>query len=238
MTFQANFSGLFRTENAEAFREHLLEHYLPFDGLRTNLVIGPAGEAVDEAGSSRGLSSPEDHQLLLALREISDVVIVSARTALAEQYSASKRIRMAIIQGSQPLGEIPALKRAREDALPVLLISHITQLEQNQHLLANPNVQLIGIDSGRPGRLTLEEIISQLQTLGLKRQLLEAGVTMASQFLGQKLIGRFCLSTVSDSKLDFELHSKYLTDMGSTEHRRRISWRSSDGIFTEWECVR
>ncbi len=238
MPFEASFSTRYSTDDPQLFREHLLGHYLPFDGLRANLVISPTGTTVDAAGSSRGLSSPEDHQLLLALREISEVVIVSAKTAAAEQYSASKLSSIAILQGSSPLGTIPALNENRAGSRPVLLVTHVSQLAQNQHWLENPNVQLVGIESGKPGQLNLEEILSQLQSLGLRRQLLEAGVSMASEFLEQQLIHRFCLSTISDSKLDFELHSKRLTDLGSTEHRQLISWRSSNGIFTEWECVR
>ncbi len=236
MIFEATFSDHFATDSPEVFRRHLLEHYLPFDGLRANLVISPTGSTVDENGSSRGLSSHEDHQLLLALRSISDVVLVSARTAEAEGYGASKLTSLAIIQGSGNLGEIPAVTEYTQGSRPVYVVCHVTQVQNNEHLLSNPNLKLLGLLGGSPGNLDPQEILEQLDARGLRRQLLEAGLRLDSAFLKLNLIARFCLSTVAKVELDAGLHEELLRKLGSASHQLVNSWRSADAIFTEWQC--
>ena len=51
--------------------------------VRVNFVSSLDG-AVTLHGTSRGLSSPEDQKVLALIRDLSDVVLVGAGTALAE----------------------------------------------------------------------------------------------------------------------------------------------------------
>ncbi|MCC5697277.1 dihydrofolate reductase family protein, partial [Klebsiella pneumoniae] len=58
--------------------------------VRVNFVSSLDG-AVTLHGTSRGLSSPEDQKVLALIRDLSDVVLVGAGTALAEGYHGVKR---------------------------------------------------------------------------------------------------------------------------------------------------
>ena len=86
----------------------LAKSYGPWSGIRTNHVVSSTGNFFDESGSSRGLSTPEDLELLLALRNEADLVIVDAATARSEQYKKLSGAHLAIISGSGNFQEIPA----------------------------------------------------------------------------------------------------------------------------------
>ena len=57
--------------------------------LRMNFVSSADG-AVTEQGRSRGLSTPGDHRLFAALRDLADVVLVGAGTARIEGYGPDR----------------------------------------------------------------------------------------------------------------------------------------------------
>jgi riboflavin biosynthesis pyrimidine reductase len=50
------------------------------------MVISLDGSFVDDAGSSRGLSSSDDLRVMLALRALSDCILIGANTARSERY--------------------------------------------------------------------------------------------------------------------------------------------------------
>jgi riboflavin biosynthesis pyrimidine reductase len=88
--------------------EELTKSYGGWDGIRTNHVISSTGSFFDEAGSSRGLSTSEDLELLLALRRQADLVIVDAATARSEQYKKLSSTHLAIVSASGNFNSIPA----------------------------------------------------------------------------------------------------------------------------------
>lgn len=88
--------------------EELAKSYGGWDGIRTNHVISSTGSFFDEAGSSRGLSTSEDLELLLALRRQADLVIVDAATARNEQYKKLSSSHLAIVSASGNFQSIPA----------------------------------------------------------------------------------------------------------------------------------
>jgi riboflavin biosynthesis pyrimidine reductase len=57
-------------------------------GIRANMLASVDG-AVSVDGRSRGLQTPADNQVFTALRDLADVVLVGAATALAEGYRPS-----------------------------------------------------------------------------------------------------------------------------------------------------
>jgi riboflavin biosynthesis pyrimidine reductase len=75
----------------------LLDHYLPLDGVRLNMIVGSSGQFIDETGSSRGLGNELDRSLISHLRKISDVVVTGGETARVEKYSVPKNADLAII---------------------------------------------------------------------------------------------------------------------------------------------
>lgn len=62
----------------------------PARGLRGVMVRSSNQAWVDGSGSSRGLSGPADLEWLVATRSVSDAVLVSAKTAIAENYRPIK----------------------------------------------------------------------------------------------------------------------------------------------------
>lgn len=90
----------------------LAESYGPWSGIRTNHVINSAGSFFDDSGSSRGISTKEDLELLIELRKLSDLVIVDAATARNEQYRKLSSTHLAIVSSSGNFKEIPAAHAA------------------------------------------------------------------------------------------------------------------------------
>jgi riboflavin biosynthesis pyrimidine reductase len=88
--------------------EELAQCYGPWSGIRTNHVVSQSGSFFDESGSSRGLSTPEDLKLLLALRKQADLVIVDAATARNEQYRKLSTTQLAIVSSTGNFESIPA----------------------------------------------------------------------------------------------------------------------------------
>jgi riboflavin biosynthesis pyrimidine reductase len=73
------------------------EQYLPLNGVRLNMVVGPGGQFADESGSSRGISNEIDRSLLVHLRALSEVVVTGGETARIEQYRKPRSAALAII---------------------------------------------------------------------------------------------------------------------------------------------
>jgi riboflavin biosynthesis pyrimidine reductase len=113
-------SGLAKKAQATTI-EQLAKSYGDWNGIRANHVMNSAGHMVDEQGSSRGLSTKDDRELLIALREQSDAVIVDAATARSEKYKALRNSLLVIVSRSGNFREIPATK----DSTRVLLASPI-----------------------------------------------------------------------------------------------------------------
>lgn len=73
-----------------------LSKYVALDGVRVNLVQGQDGVTADPSGSSRGISNPDDRQLLLHLRTLADVVLTDGETARLERYKVPKTSDLAV----------------------------------------------------------------------------------------------------------------------------------------------
>jgi riboflavin biosynthesis pyrimidine reductase len=101
-------------EAAKAFDvPSLTACYGPWVGVRSNHVVDANGNFSGSDGSSRSISTKEDRELLLALRSISDLIVVDASTARLEQYSAPKsRTPLAIVSLSGDFTNIPAVENS------------------------------------------------------------------------------------------------------------------------------
>lgn len=75
----------------------LLASYLDVPLVRVNLVQDAHGAFTDANGSSRGISSPEDRELLLELRALADVVVTDGETARLEKYKVPQVCDLAVI---------------------------------------------------------------------------------------------------------------------------------------------
>ncbi len=101
-------------ETAKAFDvPSLAACYGSWVGVRSNHVLDAHGNFSGSDGSSRSISTKEDRELLLALRSISDLIVVDASTARLEQYRAPKsRTPLAIFSLSGDFTNIPAVENS------------------------------------------------------------------------------------------------------------------------------
>lgn len=105
-------SGL-ASSNQVGTVDELAKSYGFWTGIRTNHVVNATGGFFDDSGSSRGLSTKEDLELLLALRKHADLVVVDAATARKEQYRKLTSAHLAIVSASGNFDSIPAASSSR-----------------------------------------------------------------------------------------------------------------------------
>lgn len=143
----------------------LAKSYGSWTGIRTNHVVSAGGSFFDESGSSRGMSTAEDLELLLALRNEADLVIVDAATARNERYGKLSSAHLAIISATGNFDEITAIRASAG----VTLFSP-AQPSMN----ANSKLEHVSINPAGP----FEAVIEWASKMQLKSLLLEAGPTL------------------------------------------------------------
>ena len=167
----------------------ILETYEPFRGWRANFVVNLDGEFHDEGGSSRGISSLEDRSLLKRLRQLSDVVLVSAKTASVEKLSSTKLSTLAIVAGASPLKGIPALTESN----PVLVIAPRNSTAPVS-LDASTTVTTVWVSNLVPNRISPLELLTAVGSLGFESPIVEFGPDFLRQMVAAGAIDEVCLT--------------------------------------------
>ena len=159
----------------------LAESYGPWTGIRTNHVINSAGSFFDDNGSSRGISTKEDLELLIELRKLSDLVIVDAATARNEQYRKLSSTHLAIISYSGDFTGIPAANATTGVTLfsPVSPASNAGKPSEN-----------FMISTGNPFRDILDWAYSQQ----MNSLLLESGPTLTKLAFESNLVSQSAIT--------------------------------------------
>lgn len=172
--------------------------------IRVNFVSSLDG-AVSVRGSSRGLSSPADQRVLGLIRDLSEVVLVGAGTALAENYRGVRRTEVrgerrrrlglsevppiAVVSGS---GSIPPDSPLITDTIvPTIVftsgdapVEHRTALER-----AGADVVIAGeheVDVGR--------VVGELADRGHYRIGCEGGPGLFGSLIAADLVDELCLT--------------------------------------------
>jgi riboflavin biosynthesis pyrimidine reductase len=159
----AALSGL-ALSNQVSTVEEIAKSYGGWDGIRTNHVMSSTGSFFDEAGSSRGLSTREDLELLLALRSQADLVIVDAATARNEQYKKLSSSHLAIISASGNFQSIPATSSS----------AGLTLFSPSTPSCDDSKLEHVVIDLSEP----FVALLDWARRMQLKALLLEAGPTL------------------------------------------------------------
>jgi riboflavin biosynthesis pyrimidine reductase len=159
----AALSGLALSNQASTVEE-LAKSYGIWDGIRTNHVISSTGSFFDEAGSSRGLSTREDLELLLAIRKQANLVIVDAATARNEQYKKLSSSHLAIVSASGNFKSIPAANAS----------SGATLFSTSNPSRDDSKLEHVVIDPSEP----FVALLDWARRMQLKALLLEAGPTL------------------------------------------------------------
>jgi len=195
----------------------LARSYGLWSGIRTNHVVSSSGSFFDKSGSSRGLSTPEDLELLIALRKQADLVIVDAATARNENYRKLSNTHLAIVSASGNFGSIPATTASAG----VTLFSPASSYRQESQL------DHIEIDPASP----FDALMRWAKKRQLSSLLLEAGPTLT----------RLCFRTagVAQSAITItpRVSPQSLTpDLNpfKTDSRLISAAESSDATFSLW----
>ena len=149
--------------------------------VRSNMAISLDGHYVDDAGSSRGLSSSLDVSILLLLRALSDVVVVGGFTARQEAYApALPRPEFAHLSASPP--RLCVLSRTldfdvndamfqQDVSLPIIITSETREAIWEDRCAALHSVSEMIVLSELTGR----SVINVLTEMKLKSVVSEGG---------------------------------------------------------------
>ena len=164
----------------------------PSPGLRGVLIQGVDGGWGDENGSSRGLSGPADLLWLLANRAVADAILVSADTAVRENY--------------RPIALRPEFVHARESlglhGVPLLVIVTRTPAKVARALEIADLVVTCGEPSDDErvlvaGGETIDwpAAVARLNERGLVRLVCEGGPQLIDALISARCLDQLALTT-------------------------------------------
>lgn len=212
--------------------EKIIETYKPLVGWRANFVVNLEGSYIDSNGSSRGVSSPEDRLVLIHLREISDVVLVSAKSASLERLGSTKSSTIAIVAGSGPLPPIPALTQANK-----VLVLAPANSDHKVTLDASSTAKLILIENEIRGRISPQELATAIESLGFKFPVSEFGPDWLRQVSKAGVLDEFCLTITKSSEQSFEGDTPRLAIRGllpESNYELASALEFENNLFTRW----
>ncbi|MFD5867065.1 dihydrofolate reductase family protein [Corynebacterium sp. NPDC060344] len=159
----------------------------PFPGVTLIAVTSLDGRgAID--GVSGGLGNPADAAVLAALRSVSDVVVVGAGTARAENYGpATAPTRLAVL--SRSLDIAPDSRLFDDPSNPPLILHGGDADPDRREALVAAGAELIGLPGTGP-----DDVIGALRELGHSRIALEGGPGVYRQFLAADAVDRAFLT--------------------------------------------
>lgn len=167
------------------------------------VTISSLDGAAERGGTSAALGTAEDQLLLRTLRELSDVVLVGARTVGAEGYGdlglddeATDRRResglpelprLAVISGSLSIDPQAECLAATPD--PLVLTTAAAPAERRSALAQVAEVVDCGVDE-----LDVPTMLAELHRRGLTQVLCEGGPRLAGTLLTADALDELCLS--------------------------------------------
>lgn len=148
--------------------------------VRVNVITDALGHAVGASGTSQDLTGGADRTLLLALRELADVVVLGGATVRAEPLSVPRDKPLVIVSRS---ADIPAAAIERAHG-------GITVLHHSSATVPD------GVEGVVLGRFTGAAILKAIHALGHRRIVLEGGLALIDVFLKSGVVTEWC-QTVS-----------------------------------------
>ena len=175
--------------------------------VRGNAIASLDGAAAT-GGTSGGLGGAGDRWLFAVQRELSDVVVVGAGTARAENYGGA---RMAVAQRrrrqARGQSEVPPIALVTRSGslghdMPVLTGSETTPLVltcSRSAATARDRVgdaaEVVDCSAGDPAAVDLGVLLSRLAERGLRRVLCEGGPSLMGAFIAAGLLDELCLTS-------------------------------------------
>jgi riboflavin biosynthesis pyrimidine reductase len=176
------------------------------------LVRGNAIASLDGAattgGTSGGLGGAGDRWLFAVQRELSDVIVVGAGTARAENYGGA---RMSVVQRSRRVargqGELPPIALVTRTGLVDHDMTVVTDSEVPALVLtcaasvgvARDRVggaaEVVDCSGADPQQVDLSVLLEQLARRALLRVLTEGGPSLLGGFVAADLLDEMCVTT-------------------------------------------
>lgn len=148
--------------------------------VRVNVITDALGHAVGPSGTSADLTGGADRALLLALRDIADVVVLGGATVREEPLSVPRSTPVVIVSRSANIPE-SVIDRAG---------GGVTVLH---HSSATPPA---GADGIVLTRFTGATMLKAIQALGHRKIVVEGGLMIINQFIAGGVVTEWC-QTVS-----------------------------------------
>ncbi len=188
--------------------------------LRAILATTLNGSAATPEGTSGGLGNRTDTELLLRVREVVDVILVSAGTVRTEDYGpVHADTRIAAVTRSL---DLDTSTRFFTDAEPGPIILTPQEclddpaLAGRRRALADAGAQLLSSGDGSPAAM-----LDALRSLGLANVSLEGGPSLYEAFLDAGLIDVWHLTV--DPSIVSPVTTPFIAGTGSTVTRHRLT---------------
>jgi riboflavin-specific deaminase-like protein len=171
--------------------------------VRANMVTSVDG-AISVEGRSGGLSGEADRLLFHVLRGLSDVIVVGAGTARAENYGLAKPTWPQLRAGRPATPPIAIVTRrlgldldspliVGDPERPRTIILTTCQAPTERVTAASKTADVISAGSNE---VTAKAVVEKLAALGYRRILVEGGPTLLGQLVAANLLDELC-ATVS-----------------------------------------
>jgi len=169
--------------------------------VRSNMVMGLDGAAVDGAGLAGGLSGAQDTRLLGLLRGLADAVLVGAGTVRAEGYRPIRtRASLAALRAEQGMADHPALvvvtrTPTLDPALPTFAEAPVRPivLSAVDNGSMRGAAEVLTVPDGSGG-VDLRAGVAALADRGLTRIHTEGGPHPVGTLLAAGLLDEYCLT--------------------------------------------
>lgn len=210
----------------------LAAKYGKWVGFRSNHVIDEFGNFFDENHSSRGISNETDRQLLVALRDQSDRVIVDAATARAEKYRGLKSGKLAIVSKTATFSGIPAVEDSTSKVLLLVPRGLVGVATSNY---PQSNLYVAGFDDAN----SFQSIREELSLRGNEALLLETGPTLTQIALVEGELSQACTTQTFKRPVDSNEETRFpFAQVASNGiFQPKFSAWGESSIFHFWEPI-
>ncbi|NNF54579.1 MAG: pyrimidine reductase family protein [Acidimicrobiales bacterium] len=213
----------------------------------SNMICSADG-AISIDGASEGLGGPMDFEVFMALRSISDVIIVGAETVRVERYKPprpTERVQRLRSERGQAPRPTVAVLTASADLDPELPL--FTDPDHKPIILcgaaADPAAlarigDLASVVQFPTARVAPEDALVELRERGFRHALLEGGPRLNAQFIADDCVDEWNL-TLSPALVAGEA-SRAAIGPRSVHHPVQLVhvWRSENMIFLQYRRVR
>lgn len=186
--------------------------------VRAILATTINGSAATPEGTSGALGNRTDTELLLRVREVVDVILVSAGTVRAEDYGpAHTDTPIAVVSRSL---DFDTSTRFFSGSRPIILTPRACvddpALANRREELADAGAQLLSSGDGSPAAM-----LEALRSIGLEHVSLEGGPSLYEAFLSAGLIDVWHVTV--DPSIVIPLETPFIAKTGTAAARHRLA---------------